>query len=247
MVGGAVHHLCGPKARPIIGITHIGGTGTSFCQPVPIDPFHIPALAVIVADGVAANNRTGHRIAGGIIGLALVSDFLPVVSGEQVIPTGVIVGVCNRVTSQSAAQHISSCVVGIGFRSTAVRCFHQPAKCIILVTAVKCKRIRTNRPVDFTDVTTSIVIIPVVELGINTIRRGVDKILNLVCLAVCSTGSHIVSPVLVHARNISPADPQQVVILKGEGAARTEQHTAKSTIIVVVVIGLPELVGQAAD
>ena len=141
MVGGAVHRLCGPKARPIIGITHIGGTGTSFCQPVPIDPFHIPALAVIVADGVAANNRTGHRIAGGIVGLALVSDFLPVVSGEQVIPTGVIVGVCNRVTSQSAAQHISSCVVGIGFRSTAVRCFHQPAKCIILVTAVKCKRI----------------------------------------------------------------------------------------------------------
>jgi len=53
--------------------------------------------------------------------------------------------------------------------------------------------------------------------------------------------------VLVHARNISPADPQQVVILKGEGAARTQQHTAKSTIIVVVVIGFPELVGQAAD
>ena len=104
-----------------------------------------------------------------------------------------------------------------------------------------------HRPVDFTDVTTSIVIIPVVELGISTIRRGIDKILNLVCLAVCSTGSHIVPPVLVHARNISSADPQQVVILKGEGAARTQQHTAKSTIIVVVVIGFPELVGQAAD
>ena len=141
MVRGAVHRLCGAKARPVIGIAHISGAGTSFCQPVPIDPLHIPALAVIVANRVAADNRTGHRIAGGIVGLALVGNLLPIVGSEQVVPAGVIIGVRNRVTSQSAAQHISSRVVGIGFRSPAIRCFHQPAKCIILVTAVKCKRI----------------------------------------------------------------------------------------------------------
>ena len=92
MVGGAVHRLCGAKARPVIGIAHIGGAGTSFCQPVPIDPLHIPALAVIVANGVAANNRTGHRITGGIVGLALVGNLLPIVGSEQVVPLGIVVG-----------------------------------------------------------------------------------------------------------------------------------------------------------
>ena len=166
--------------------------------------------------------------------MALVSDLLSVVSGEQVVPLGIVVGISDRITCQRAAQQVARSVVGISFRSTAVRGLGQLPKLIILVTVVECKRVRTNGTIDFADIASSIIIIPVVQLGVCTIRGSVDKILDTVGLPVSNARTNIISAVLIHARNISPADPKQIVILKGEGAARTEQHTAQCTVVAIV-------------
>lgn len=82
MLCGAVHCFCGAKSCPIIGVGHIGGAGTSFSQTVPIDPLYIPAFSIIVANRIAADDRSRDRVAGGVVSLPLVSNLLPIVRGE---------------------------------------------------------------------------------------------------------------------------------------------------------------------
>ena len=98
-----------------------------------------PTGTVVVADRVAADHSASHGITGRIVGLSLIGNLLPIIGGEEVVPLGIFVGILNCIPTQSAVQHISSRVVGIGFRSPAVRGLGQLPEFIILETLIKRK------------------------------------------------------------------------------------------------------------
>ena len=85
--------LAGTDPVQVVGIRNTGSGLACGSQLSAIAPAKSPSGSVVVADGIAADCRTGDGVGGAVVGLALVGDTVTVECGQQVCPAGISVGI----------------------------------------------------------------------------------------------------------------------------------------------------------